>query len=92
MNLILKKLKNILLMNILKEFDSKSDVQMYDFVEKNFRKYKLFSNYDHPSMLYFGELFKRIIKLISKSYSINLKEVKIFDDKEDKLRGTELHI
>jgi hypothetical protein len=76
----------------LKEFDSKSDVPMYDFVEKNFKKYKLYLNYDHPSILYFGELFKRIMKLISKSHSINLKEVKFFDHKEDPLKGTELHI
>ena len=76
----------------LKKYDMNSDIPMYDFVEENFKKHKLFLNYDHPSILYFGELFKRIMKLISNSYSIHLKEVKLFGHKEDPLKGTELHI
>ena len=79
-------------LHALKKHDAKSDVPMYDFIEENFRKHKLFLNYDHPSILYFGELFKRIMKLISKSYSINLKEVKIFDHIEDPIKSTEIHV
>jgi hypothetical protein len=76
-----------------KKFDLKSDISMYDFVEQNYKKHKLFLNSDHPSIYYFRELFKRIITYISKTRPVILdKEIPYFEHNEDPLNTTENYI
>lgn len=51
-------------LELFEKYDKLSDIQMFDFFKNNYKKDKLFINYDHPSIFYFRELFVRILKYI----------------------------
>ena len=48
----------------LKELDSNSDIKMYDFFINNFQKKLLFNDYQHPTLYFFYEMFRQLIKQI----------------------------
>lgn len=48
----------------IKNLDMLSCVKMYDFVEKNYKKHRLFQNRGHPNNLFFIELTNQLLNLI----------------------------
>jgi len=66
---VLKKME--LELEHIKELDNYSDIKMYDFVKNNYKFNKLFYSRQYPTMIFFFELVKEILKSVGIMENIN---------------------
>jgi len=51
-------------LNHIKELDKNSSVCMFEFVNNNYKKYRLFQNRGHPNNLFFIEITNQLLKIL----------------------------
>lgn len=51
-------------LNHIKELDKNSSVCMFEFVNNNYKKYRLFQNRAHPNNLFFIEIANQLLKIL----------------------------
>ena len=82
-------------LELFKKYDALSDIAMFDFFQNNYKKEKLFINYDHPSIGYFRELFIRIlnyIKLKNNTFCFDIDNIPHFKKHEHPLYEFEVPV
>lgn len=69
-------------MNKMKLRDQNWDIKIYDFVEKNYKKHKLFNDYDHPSKYLLEYVCRKLGNLLNLEEADNIPFVYDLDWRE----------